>query len=169
MCGLNYICEVVMVKKIILWIAVITLSLAIFDFSAKTATESAGMSSQIAEKVVDLVEKVVDIDDSQRESVLYTVHLLIRKGAHFLEFVLLSILVFFLAESYKLSRKVCFLIALGYCLVFAASDEFHQLFVNGRSGQISDVMLDFCGALFGACICYLVVKISEKKKNKAQF
>lgn len=156
-----------MIKKIILWIAVIALSLTIFDFSAKPATESAGMSSQMAEKVVELVEKVVDIDDSQREGVLYTIHLLIRKGAHFLEFALLSILVFFLAKSYNLSKKISMIIALGYCLAFAASDEFHQLFVSGRSGQISDVLLDFCGAVFGSLICYLVMKIGEKKKNKA--
>jgi len=156
-----------MIKKIILWIAVIALSLTIFDFSAKTAPESAGISSQITEKVVEIVEKVVNINDSQRESVLYTTHLLIRKGAHFLEFALLSILVFFLSKSYKLSKKISMIIALGYCLFFAASDEFHQLFVSGRSGQISDVLLDFCGALFGALICYLIVKIGEKKKNKA--
>ena len=156
-----------MIKKIILWIAVIALSLTIFDFSAKPAAESAGISSQIAEKVIEFAEKVVKIDDYQREGVLYTMHLLIRKGAHFLEFALLSILVFFLAKSYNLSKKISIIIALGYCLVFAASDEFHQLFVSGRSGQISDVLLDFCGALFGALICYLIVTIGEKKKNKA--
>lgn len=167
MCGLNYVCEVIMVKKIILWIAVIALSLIIFDFSAKPAAESAGISSQIAEKAVEFIEKVVNIDNSQREGVMYTTHLLIRKGAHFFEFALLSVLVFFLAKSYKLSKKISIIIALGYCLAFAASDEFHQLFVSGRSGQISDVLLDFCGALFGALVCYLIVKIRKKEKNKA--
>ena len=36
-----------------------------------------------------------------------------------------------------------------FCFGFAAFDEMHQLFVNGRSGQIKDVILDSSGALTG--------------------
>lgn len=44
--------------------------------------------------------------------------------------------------------------------LYAASDEIHQLFVPGRSGQLSDVILDSAGALAGvaafAVICWLI-------------
>lgn len=36
--------------------------------------------------------------------------------------------------------------------LYAASDEFHQLFVPGRSGQISDVLLDSAGVCFGVLL-----------------
>ena len=51
------------------------------------------------------------------------------------------------------------LIAAGY----AATDEFHQLFVPGRSGQISDVLLDSAGALAGVWIMTGLEKIRKKK------
>lgn len=35
------------------------------------------------------------------------------------------------------------------CVTFAASDEFHQTFVNGRTGQIMDVIIDSAGAFIG--------------------
>ena len=44
--------------------------------------------------------------------------------------------------------------------LYAASDEIHQLFVPGRSGQLSDVILDSAGALAGVAaftvICWLI-------------
>ena len=36
------------------------------------------------------------------------------------------------------------------------TDEFHQLFVPGRSGQVKDVLLDSCGAAVGVLILMLV-------------
>ena len=41
------------------------------------------------------------------------------------------------------------------CLAYAVSDELHQTFVDGRSGEVRDVCFDLCGAL----IAYLVVRL----------
>jgi len=152
-----------MVKKVILWCAVILVSCQIFGFSSKTAAESSGLSSEIAEKVVKIIEKVIEPSDSKKEEIFSSVHFLIRKSAHFCEFTLLAILVFFLARSYKLSIFLCILIALGYSLLFAVSDEVHQLFVDGRSGQITDVLVDFAGSMFGAGISFLCLKVFDRK------
>lgn len=155
-----------MIKKILLWIAVIFLSTQIFGFSAKNAEESAGASSKIAESVVTVIEKIFDIDAQTREDVFHAVHLTVRKGAHFAEFALLGVLTFFLTKSYNLKTNMCAIISLGYCLLFAATDEFHQLFVPGRSGQISDVVLDFCGAVFGALCSFTGIKIKNRFFDK---
>ena len=44
--------------------------------------------------------------------------------------------------------------------LYAASDEIHQLFVPGRSGQLSDVILDSAGTLAGVAaftvLCWLI-------------
>ena len=37
-------------------------------------------------------------------------------------------------------------------LVYAASDEIHQLYVPGRAGQFRDVLIDSAGVLLGICI-----------------
>ena len=51
--------------------------------------------------------------------------------------------------SYELKFKVKVFTALVICTVYAATDELHQLFVDGRGFQRSDIFLDFCGALLG--------------------
>ena len=41
------------------------------------------------------------------------------------------------------------MISLLICLIYAFSDEIHQLFVLGRSGEFRDVLIDFCGSILG--------------------
>jgi VanZ family protein len=41
-------------------------------------------------------------------------------------------------------------------MCYAASDEFHQVFVSGRSPLIVDVLIDTCGALAGILLLLLV-------------
>lgn len=39
---------------------------------------------------------------------------------------------------------------------YAATDEVHQIFVPGRAGMVTDVLLDSAGALTGVLICWLL-------------
>ncbi len=157
-----------MVKKILLWCAVIFMSLQIFGFSSKTAEESSGTSEKIARYVIEIINNVKEIDDAKKEEVFHAVHFLIRKGAHFAEFALLTLLVFFLAQSYGLKKTICAIISLVYCLIFASTDEIHQLYVNGRSGEVRDVFIDFCGGVFSNVCIFLGIKIKNvySTKNK---
>jgi VanZ family protein len=36
-----------------------------------------------------------------------------------------------------------------FCLVYGATDEFHQYFVEGRNAEIGDVVADFFGGILG--------------------
>ena len=47
--------------------------------------------------------------------------------------------------------------------IYACSDEIHQLFIPGRSGQFTDVLIDTSGALIMLLIIYLWQK--RKKPN----
>ena len=90
----------------------------------------------------------------------------IRKCAHFFLYAVLGISVLLFIECY-LPRRKAWLLAAAVCLLYAAGDEFHQLFVPGRGAQVSDVMLDFCGSLAGvgfvAAVCYLKKRFNIKK------
>ncbi len=67
----------------------------------------------------------------------------LRKGFHILEYSLLSFLIWRLSFwGYKISLKKSFWIAVIFSGLFALSDEWHQLSVFGRSGSISDFLLD---------------------------
>ena len=55
------------------------------------------------------------------------------------------------------------------CVIFAISDEFHQTFVAGRTGQSLDVLIDSAGALVGLVFYstyHIVFKSGYKKAKK---
>ena len=50
--------------------------------------------------------------------------------------------------------------------MYAASDELHQKFVDGRSAEIRDVCIDTCGVILGILLVILAVKIIKNIKTK---
>lgn len=93
---------------------------------------------------------------------------LIRKSAHFLEFALLGFIV--LLNAVVINGKIIKnLLQCGFiCLITALIDEFIQLYVPGRSAQVTDVVLDFFGAVFGILffvICYHIFNNIIKRKR----
>lgn len=91
---------------------------------------------------------------------------LFRKFAHFTEYAVLGFFIY-PALSFLKPKAMQIVWSFIYCLLFAMSDEYHQLFVAGREGKITDVAIDFVGAAFGICaillIFYIVNKIAQKK------
>jgi len=48
--------------------------------------------------------------------------------------------------------------------VYAASDEFHQIFVSGRTASVHDVMIDICGATLAQIVIWLWLRPRREKK-----
>ncbi len=80
---------------------------------------------------------------------------------HFTVFFLLAF--FFLIAMIKGKRSFVYFIfiVIAISLVYAVSDEFHQLFVPGRACSFSDFIVDSAGILL-ACFLY-TIKIKFKK------
>jgi VanZ family protein len=68
-----------------------------------------------------------------------------RKLVHFIEYALLALL-WWRALRTRLSDRTATLVALGIASAYAATDEFHQLFVHGRHGSPVDWLIDTAGA-----------------------
>lgn len=77
---------------------------------------------------------------------------LIRKCAHFVEY---GVLFWLLVRGPMRGRPY---LALAACVLYAALDETHQIFVPGRGPSVFDVALDSTGALFSR---YLNAAIAE--------
>lgn len=82
-------------------------------------------------------------------------HYFIRKCAHFTAYGILSALFFRAFRGSDLAANIWkaryALFALAICLVTASSDEIHQTFTPGRTGNWHDVALDMIGATFVQC------------------
>ena len=150
-------------KKIVLWILVILWMCLIFYFSNENSTESTNKSRGIINST-NIVEKYESTEE-RKEELLETVDVYFRKFAHGLVYLVLSILVCFLVNEYKLDIKKILLIAFIVCFIYSCSDEIHQLYVPGRSGEIRDIIIDNIGSLMGLIIFYLVKVKKWRKQN----
>lgn len=80
------------------------------------------------------------------------VDLLVKKGGHALGYGLLALSVLHALQPLSaptLSSLKVLLLAWAFTLLYAASDELHQLFVPGRTASWVDVMIDATGAFLG--------------------
>lgn len=149
-------------------LAVISWMIIIFLFSAKPADESEEMSLSVGKLigslfVSDYKERTAEEQREFAEKIDYPV----RKSAHASEYAVLGILLMAMFGAY--GKKGAGKLVPGQCIgtLYAASDEFHQLFVPGRSGQITDVILDSAGVLAGILI-FLLGENWIKNRNSRQ-
>ena len=93
----------------------------------------------------------------------------VRKAAHVTEYILLGV---FLAGAFYKKQKgsIRFNVLVPFIVgaLYAVSDEIHQYFVPGRSMQISDMAIDFCGVLVGVVIVVYIYFRRNLKKLKAE-
>ena len=132
------------------WMAVI------FMLSHQPASVSSGQSGVFVEQLRHIAPSV----DQQ----LLT--FLVRKGAHIFAYFVLGILTFNALWRVDLSKfKFNYPVGLSIivCALYAVSDEFHQLFVNGRSGEIRDIIIDSCAATVGVFIISIFCNNIAKK------
>ena len=54
------------------------------------------------------------------------------------------------------------------CVLYAATDEIHQLFVPGRGGQIRDVLIDSIGAGTGFIFYFIICKFVPAKRRATE-
>lgn len=88
----------------------------------------------------------------------WVTNFLIRKAAHFTEYAVLGMIAT-RAFDPAYERNRVNLIVLVVVLVLAPSvDETIQLFSPGRSSQLTDVLLDCCGAAFGTFLSYTLIR-----------
>ncbi len=92
-------------------------------------------------------------------------NIVLRKYAHGLEYLVLSIILTICFKTFGKDLEKSIINILFICLLYAVSDEYHQIFIPGRNSSITDVIIDFTGACVGILFAYLVRYILEKKEQ----
>lgn len=150
--------------KSIAWGAVLAWMALIFFLSHQPAEVSSGMSSGIAEKIMVIIETsapaaAIDAD---------FLHTFVRKNAHFFAYLILGVLTFFALLKSEVKEVRAAFIAFGIAALYAVSDETHQLFIPGRSGEVRDVFIDSSGAAVGIGIYFLLKKARQLRNLSAR-
>jgi len=90
---------------------------------------------------------------------------IVRKIAHFAEFFLLGCEVMLLGIFLRRVRTQQVVNCLSVSLAAAVTDESLQL-LSDRGAQISDVLLDFCGAACGILLLLLIYALTRIRKRR---
>ena len=136
----------------VLWMAVI------FFFSSQPKEESGMVSEEVSESLLNVTGWFfrLNIDEERVHEVIRALERFVRKGAHMTEFAVLAVLLYLWIGRWQMQRLRRYGIAVLLAVLYAGSDEFHQLFVEGRAGLVSDVLVDGTGAALGLALFILM-------------
>jgi len=137
------------------WTAVILWMALIFNLSNQPAVESKKLSTDVTKVIAEKVEKVAP----NKEFNISDFNHIVRKNAHFFVYLVLGLLVMNALKRSGLYGYRCIGIAILLCVLYAISDEVHQLFVPGRGPHVKDVLIDSAGASVGIAIYFFIGRI----------
>lgn len=163
-------------RTVLVWLPVVAWMVLIFLFSAQPADESAAISGGLLGWLVDQLTRLMpdlslDLD---------YFHHFIRKTAHFAVYAVLGMLTLTaVRQSRPLNTarplrvswppgRIELLLAWLISIVYAVTDELHQITVPGRSGEFRDVVLDSCGALSGILLMVLLLYWRWRHRQRRQ-
>lgn len=134
-------------RPILPWLCVLLWLAFIWGRSLQTAAVSSQESGAALSALSALLEVL-------RLPPVFT-EVLVRKLAHMTEYLILAVLLAWGLEKPRRPLWVRLAALGGLCLTCAFLDETIQLFVPGRSGQVSDIWIDLGGGALGGLLWHL--------------
>jgi len=156
--------------RILTTVLTIAMLLIIFFFSMENAENSDRRSGVFANIMICLFRpEYPHLSPEEQQKIYDDISLIVRKCAHFAEYTLLGLILRFCLESWFGQRfrsvYTLSLISFAGSVIYAGTDELHQLMIDGRSGQFTDVLVDSCGALTGIILGTLLIARSGARKR----
>ena len=147
-------------KKICLILSILWMGM-IFYMSNQPATISATHSGNVVNFIsgIPFIGGLMDYLTS-----INIGEFIVRKGAHMSSYCILSVLLFL--SIYEKDLKKAMIIAFLATFLYACSDEIHQLFITGRSGEFRDVIIDSTGGIIGILLISFITINKGIKKDE---
>lgn len=138
-------------KKIKYFIPAFCIMFLIFGFSGQNGSQSSGLSSIITSWINTYLHIPIT-------------EFIIRKMAHMSEYALLALSLIYAFSKYQLPINRVYIFSLLWTFLYACTDEFHQLFIGGRAGQFTDVLIDTSGAILMIILFHIIYKYIKREK-----
>ena len=148
--------KIIKIILLVFWMGVI------FTFSHQKAYDSSKLSDTFIVRVTKIIVGHKP-DKKEEERIIKKYVNVVRKSAHVFVYIVLSILIFTVLIEYFEFNKRLVIYSIIFCLLYSISDEVHQLFILGRSGEIRDVLLDTTASSVTAIINFYIRKIRRNK------
>lgn len=153
-------------KKIISWLLVIIWMITIFYFSNMNDIKSNEKSKNTINYIIETTEKLENNNikkSNNKEILIEYLNYPIRKCAHIIIYLILSLLL--LNALTKTNIKNKYFLTILICFLYALTDEYHQTFISGRTGQFLDVLIDTAGSFLGLIIYNKLATKTNKKRQ----
>ena len=156
--------------RILFGIAVFAWMGVIFYFSSQTGEESSLVSGSITDRLIHWIWRDFDqMAKQQQAHLLGQLTFFVRKCAHFTEYAVLGGLVSGFLDAWNIRMGRCIPLAWLWGILYACSDELHQMFTDGRSPKGFDVLVDSAGVLAGICIAWVCIWLmGHYRRSKGQ-
>lgn len=169
-------------KKFFSIILCILWMMFIYYNSSQDGTSSNGFTYKITDKLITIseqiqIEKNNDIKVySSPNNVISSLankdrvflNKILRKSAHVMEFLILSILLCNAFFTCGIKGRNPIVYVLFITLFYAVLDEYHQIYVIGRSSSVKDVLIDFIGGIIGMIVYYVQYYLRAVIKKKVR-
>jgi VanZ family protein len=99
-------------------------------------------------------------------SPVYWQDFVVKKTGHVLLFGALALLVYRGLIGEGINRKKAAFLAIAMAFLYGASDEFHQMFTQGREARVRDAIIDGAGAIVMIYLTYHFLPRLPKKVQK---
>ena len=144
-------------------------STTIFHFSSENGEISGNTSGKVIKKILAKFPEYQKLSDKRKAQIVEKLQPVVRKMAHFTIYTLLgfNLMGFFLTFKFGKILKYGLAIALG--MLYAMSDEIHQMFSVGRTARVFDVGIDTCGVVFGTILIMIFSKIVYWARNSRKY
>ena len=130
----------------------------IFLLSNQKAQDSKQLSNSfITKTIIKIYEaKHGEITEEKKIEIKENYSFIVRKAAHFTIYLVLGLLVSLVLIGKNLNIKQIIIYGVLICMAYAITDEIHQIFVSGRSGEIRDIIVDTCGSTVGILLNIII-------------
>ena len=159
------------VIAILLAVLILSTMAVIFFFSAESGEESGSRSADVTDAILKITHPNLDsLPREEQQSIEASVHHLVRKTAHFLEYAFLAFLTTCLLlwlkhfSVFRIRPRQVWVFPAALGLLYAISDEIHQIFSH-RGARVTDVLIDFAGTLFGVCMVHVAAWMLRHLRN----
>lgn len=147
------------IQRVIFAILTIITFVAIFIFSNQNGEKSGSTSRMFTRKIVEILRIDKNLNETEKEELIENAQYIIRKLAHFTIYTIAGINIYGFISTYSISKKNKIVSTILIGIVYAISDEVHQMFSGGRTPAIKDVCIDTLGVMFGICIFMVINKM----------
>ena len=131
----------------------------IFWFSSRSSSQLDVRNRFIVKIIIDLfIPNFDNLNIDNQNQILGDISFYVSKSAHYLEYGMLALLLsmaFILVKK----RRYRYLFIMLVVILYAISDEIHQMFSDGRTPRVLDVMIDSLGGLTMVLLIELFITI----------